>query len=53
MRDFSMKRREREPRTPADLRRVLSGIYPPETVDDLMQQLGMEDEDEENEEDYD
>lgn len=44
-RDFSFK--EREKRSPEDLRRVLGKIYPEEMIDDIMQNLGFENEEKE------
>ena len=37
------REREKESRTPEDLRRTLGRIYPEEVVDELMKKLGFED----------
>ena len=44
MRDLTIKPRETGNRSPEELRRVLGRIYPEEIVDELMEKLGMEEE---------
>ncbi len=49
MRDVKLKPRETGKRPPEELRKVLGRIYPEEIVDELMNKLGLEDQEDNGE----